>query len=594
MTSAEAGIASNGSDITSETTRASAAEAATAAAVTSEAGSRAAADATLQGNVDAEATTRASADATLQGNIDSAVTDLAAEAAQRAIELVTTNSALDALEAEITTSLSVDISANTTAITAEATAARAAEAANASSLVSEATARTAADATLQSNIGNEATTRAAADAANATSTAAVATDLASEVSRASAAEAANATAISALINNTDPQALNSLAELVTAFEAADTDLTALVSANAAAITAEAASRATADNAATADRTAMRAEFATADAALQSAVDAEAGSRATADATLQSNIDAANTAVSNEASARASADTVLQGNVDAEATTRASADATLQSNIDAANAATAAEAVTARAAETANADALAAKTMLSLTDVDDSSFATKANFVMAVNGQEDGVELVDITTLSFMSQQRQTIDGDGAQTTFALDFQTNAGDSMVFVGGVIQDPSVHYTINEAQQSVTFVESIPTGTQAVVITASIGAVPENGSITPSKLSSDVKAYIQSSDMTAGTGGDVIDTFDATASRSAKYVIQVDNGAGEFETREALVLHDGTTAYITEYAMVYTGSSLLGDASVRMNGGNVELVYTANAAGTTVKVISTYMDV
>jgi hypothetical protein len=43
-----------------------------------------------------------------------------------------------------------------------------------------------------------------------------------------------------------------------------------------------------------------------------------------------------------------------------------------------------------------------------------------------------------------------------------------------------------------------------------------------------------------------------------------------------------------------MVYTGANLLGDASVRMNGTSVELVYTANANGTTVKVISTYMDV
>jgi hypothetical protein len=111
---------------------------------------------------------------------------------------------------------------------------------------------------------------------------------------------------------------------------------------------------------------------------------------------------------------------------------------------------------------------------------------------------------------------------------------------------------------------------------------------------KFSADIKAFVQQSAVSAGTGGDVIDTFDGTAFRSAKYVIQVDNGAGAYETREALVVHDGTSAYITEYALVYTGSNLIGDASVNMNGNNVELTYTTDSGTATVKVISTYIDV
>ena len=43
-----------------------------------------------------------------------------------------------------------------------------------------------------------------------------------------------------------------------------------------------------------------------------------------------------------------------------------------------------------------------------------------------------------------------------------------------------------------------------------------------------------------------------------------------------------------------MVYTGSNLVGDASVNMNGNNVELTYTTNSGTATVKVISTYIDV
>ena len=73
-----------------------------------------------------------------------------------------------------------------------------------------------------------------------------------------------------------------------------------------------------------------------------------------------------------------------------------------------------------------------------------------------------------------------------------------------------------------------------------------------------------------------------------------MQVDDGAGNYETREALVVHDGSTAYITEYAMVYTGADLIGDASVTMNGNQVELTYTPTSGTATVKVIATYIDV
>jgi hypothetical protein len=190
----------------------------------------------------------------------------------------------------------------------------------------------------------------------------------------------------------------------------------------------------------------------------------------------------------------------------------------------------------------------------------------------------------------------TIEGDGSQTTFALDFTTTQSDAMVFVGGVVQDPVTHYTLDGGAQTITFVQAIPLGTQVVVMAQAIAAVPyiEAGSLTTDKLASNVKVFTQSGSTATGTGGDVVDTFSATTYRSAKYVISVDNGAGEYETREALVVHDGTNAYITEYAIVYTGSGMLGDATVQMNGGNVELVYTANAAGTSVKVISTYIDV
>ena len=236
------------------------------------------------------------------------------------------------------------------------------------------------------------------------------------------------------------------------------------------------------------------------------------------------------------------------------------------------------------------------TVFDLTDVNSSSYTDRAGFVLSVDENEGGMSLVDPSTLSFATPHRQVIDGDGAQTTFSLNFYSTVNDAMVFVGGVIQDPSTHYTFDGTGQQITFNSAIPVGTQAVVISHQIVNVPfiESGSITAEKFSSDVKAYTQKSAVSADTGGEVVDSFNGAVYRSAKYIIQVDDGAGSYETREALVVHDGTNAYITEYALVYTGTGLLGDASVNMNGATVELVYTAGAGTATVKVISTYIDV
>ena len=241
--------------------------------------------------------------------------------------------------------------------------------------------------------------------------------------------------------------------------------------------------------------------------------------------------------------------------------------------------------------TVNAD----HSVLDATDVSDSDFTNKAEYVLAVTQAEDGMELVDVSTLSFATPNRITINGDGTTKTFALGFATTQSDAMVFVGGVVQDPTSHYTVNGSAGTITFTDAMPVGTQAVIISHMLGSVPylEANSVTFDKFSTDIKAFVQQSAVSAGTGGAVVDSFDGTAYRSAKYIIQVDNGSGEYETREALVVHDGTSAYITEYALVYTGASLIGDATVAMNGNQVELSYTANSGTATVKVISTYID-
>jgi hypothetical protein len=239
-----------------------------------------------------------------------------------------------------------------------------------------------------------------------------------------------------------------------------------------------------------------------------------------------------------------------------------------------------------------------KSFLELTDyVGSGTYASNANYVAVVNPAGTGMVLVDPTGLLVSDIQRQTLNGDGVTTVFALTFDVGAAeDLMVFVGGVIQDPSVHYTVNAGANSIDFTGgAIPTGTQAVIVGHQTGYTVQSGAVTESKLASNIKPFILSDNVSATTGGDIIDTFVAADYRTAKYVIQVSDATNtEYESREALVIHDGTNAYITEFAMIYTGAALIGNASVAMNGANVELTYTTTSVTATVKVISTYIAV
>lgn len=444
--------------------------------------------------------------------------------------------------------------------------------------------------------------------------------------------ATNLASINNIISNTDPAALDSLTEIVTEFQNADSTLTGLVTANLNEINAiETGAGLGTDGTYTApagtNYLATASSLSNADEALDTAIKAVDTAYKAADAahdtaiaarlekaggTMAGAIDMGSNGISNVAAPTLAGDAVNLGYLTSslssqhisaftsddlaegagnlyylDSRSRAAislVDSTTRGGVASYNSSTGVISV--------NAD----HSVLDATDVTDTTFTGQEGKVLAVNGAETGMELIDVSHLAFASANRITINGDGTTQTFALGFDTTQVAAMVFVGGVVQDPTTHYSIDSTAGTITFNDPIPTGSQAVVISHMLGAVPylETASVTFDKFSADIKAYVQQSAVTATNGGTPVDTFSGTAYRSAKYIIQVDNGAGEYETREALVVHDGTTAYITEYALVYTGAALLGDATVAMNGNDVQLFYTSNGGNVTVKVISTYIDV
>lgn len=84
---------------------------------------------------------------------------------------------------------------------------------------------------------------------------------------------------------------------------------------------------------------------------------------------------------------------------------------------------------------------------------------------------------------------------------------------------------------------------------------------------------------------TNNQIVDSFSATSYRTAKYIVQMNDG-NDFHSTEVLLLHDGVDTYMTEYATIFTSNTSLGEISSELSGGSVNLLVTPVSANTTIK--------
>lgn len=57
-----------------------------------------------------------------------------------------------------------------------------------------------------------------------------------------------------------------------------------------------------------------------------------------------------------------------------------------------------------------------------------------------------------------------------------------------------------------------------------------------------------------------GTVVDSFDRTVYRTAKYLVQASTASGDFYATELLVIHDDAYVYVSEYGAIATNSSIV----------------------------------
>jgi hypothetical protein len=87
------------------------------------------------------------------------------------------------------------------------------------------------------------------------------------------------------------------------------------------------------------------------------------------------------------------------------------------------------------------------------------------------------------------------------------------------------------------------------------------------------------------TASTPNQILDSVTASSVRTLRYIVQVGNSTtNEFHATSLLIIHDGTSVYLTEYATVLSGTFLASfDADI--SGGNVRILVSPTYASTTV---------
>ena len=88
------------------------------------------------------------------------------------------------------------------------------------------------------------------------------------------------------------------------------------------------------------------------------------------------------------------------------------------------------------------------------------------------------------------------------------------------------------------------------------------------------------------TTGTSIQNIDSFSTSTYRTAEYLISVkDNVANNYYSSKLIVMHDDGNAYITEYGVIISNTSL-GTFSANIISSNVCLQFTPVSSNTTVK--------
>lgn len=201
----------------------------------------------------------------------------------------------------------------------------------------------------------------------------------------------------------------------------------------------------------------------------------------------------------------------------------------------------------------------------------------------ITWQWNGNAWVKFTTIQ-AGTQTTTVTNVLTITTTTNSTGTESG-ALVINGGVGIAQDVNIGGNLTVLSTTSSTSTDTGALTVVGGVGIGGTATiGGRIVAESVQIAESVFDSTQTFTSTTATTVIDTYDITNYRGAKYLIQIDEGhtpGSNFVFLEMLLLVDNDgDVWKTEYAQLSTSGSL-GSFTATVVSGNLELYFTANTA-------------
>ena len=175
--------------------------------------------------------------------------------------------------------------------------------------------------------------------------------------------------------------------------------------------------------------------------------------------------------------------------------------------------------------------------------------------------------------------KESATGDGSTTAFTGFFSSapeSANNVSVYIDNVFQEPTENYTVSGT--TLTFTSAPHSAARIFAITGADGTSLVTGGVARSETSS----------VNFTSSATTIMSFNATTYRSAEIFIQLqDSGNSEYAAMKGVVVHNGTTAFITVLAITNTGSTDLATITAEYDSGTVNVKATSTGGQTAAKV-------
>jgi hypothetical protein len=164
-------------------------------------------------------------------------------------------------------------------------------------------------------------------------------------------------------------------------------------------------------------------------------------------------------------------------------------------------------------------------------------------------------------------------GDGSTSVFTGFFASapaSANNVFVYIDNVYQEPTENYSVSST--NITFTSAPHSGARIFAIVGADNTALASGGI----------ARTETSSTNFTSSATTIASFNATSYRAAEcFIITTDSANTEYEVAKALVVHDGTTAYITVYGQTSSTGSDLSTYTATLSGGSV-LIQAVSSGG------------